>query len=56
MSFAISVEKGNLHISETEYIAPATLHDEGKPASQIIHSNLKEIVDREDGSFERVWP
>jgi hypothetical protein len=46
------VGKGNFYISETEYIAPATLHDEGKPTSQIIQSNLKEFVDREDGSFE----
>ena len=40
--------KGNFYISETEYIAPATLHDEGKPTSQIIQSNLKEFVDREN--------
>jgi hypothetical protein len=37
------VEKGNFYISETEYIAPATLHDEGKPASQIIQSDLKQL-------------
>ena len=37
--------KGNFYISETEYIAPATLHTKGKPASQIIYSNVKEIVE-----------
>jgi len=33
--------KGNFYISETEYIAPASLHAKGKPASQIIYSNVK---------------
>jgi hypothetical protein len=37
--------KGNFYISETEYIAPATLHAKGKPASQIIYSNVKELVE-----------
>lgn len=50
----MSVGKGNFYIRETEYIAPATLHDEGKPTSQIIQINLNEFVDREDGSFERM--
>jgi two-component system sensor histidine kinase VicK len=36
--------KGNFYISETEFIAPANLHEKGKPASQIIYSNVKEIV------------
>ncbi len=30
-------------ISETEYLAPATSHDETKPASLIIFSSVKEI-------------
>jgi nitroimidazol reductase NimA-like FMN-containing flavoprotein (pyridoxamine 5'-phosphate oxidase superfamily) len=37
--------KGNFYISEIEYIAPATSHTEGKPASQIIYSNVMEIVE-----------
>ena len=37
--------KGNFYLSETEYIAPASLHEKGKPASQIIYSNVKEIVE-----------
>ena len=32
--------KGNFYISETEYIAPARFHKKGKPASQIIYSNV----------------
>ncbi|HEY6884037.1 MAG TPA: hypothetical protein VI278_08385, partial [Nitrososphaeraceae archaeon] len=30
--------KGNFYISETEYIAPESLHEKRKPASQIIYS------------------
>jgi two-component system, OmpR family, sensor histidine kinase VicK len=37
--------KGNFYLSETEYIAPATFHEKGKPASWIIYSNVKEIVE-----------
>ena len=36
--------KGNFYISESAYLAPATFHEKGKPASQIIYSNVKEIV------------
>ncbi|HEY5630810.1 MAG TPA: hypothetical protein VIR31_01650, partial [Nitrososphaeraceae archaeon] len=36
--------RGNFYVSETEYIAPATLHEKGRPASQITYSNVKEIV------------
>src|ERR671930_2179371 len=36
--------KGNFYLSETEYIAPATFHEKGKPASRIIHSNVNDIV------------
>jgi len=39
--------KGNFYISETEYIAPATLHEKGKPASHIVYSNVKEIVQQQ---------
>jgi hypothetical protein len=37
--------KGNFYISDTEYLAPATFREKGKPASQIIYSNLKNIKD-----------
>ena len=39
--------KGNFYISETEYIAPATFHEKGKPASWIIYSNAKELVEHQ---------
>jgi two-component system sensor histidine kinase VicK len=36
--------KGNFYVSEIEYIAPATLHEKGKPASKIITSNHWKMV------------
>jgi two-component system sensor histidine kinase VicK len=48
--------KGNFYISETEYIAPASLHEKGKPASQIIYSNVKEIVEHQQQFvFDSFW-
>jgi two-component system, OmpR family, sensor histidine kinase VicK len=47
--------RGNFYISETEYIAPATLHDKGKPASQIIYSNVKEIIEHQKYVFDSFW-
>jgi two-component system, OmpR family, sensor histidine kinase VicK len=48
--------KGNFYISETEYIAPATLHTKGKPASHIVYSNVKEIVQQQrQFVFDSFW-
>jgi two-component system, OmpR family, sensor histidine kinase VicK len=47
--------KGNFYISETEYLAPATLHEKGKPASQIIYSNVKEIIEHQKYVFDSFW-
>ncbi|MGC2669263.1 MAG: HAMP domain-containing sensor histidine kinase, partial [Candidatus Nitrosopolaris sp.] len=48
--------KGNFYISDTEYIAPASLHGKGEPASQIIYSNVKEIVENQQQYvFDSVW-
>jgi signal transduction histidine kinase len=48
--------KGNFYISETEYIAPATLHEKGKPASWIIYSNAKELVEHQrQFIFDSFW-
>jgi two-component system, OmpR family, sensor histidine kinase VicK len=48
--------KGNFYISETEYIAPASFHEKGKPASQIIYSNVKEIVEHQrQFVFDSFW-
>ena len=37
--------KGNFMISETEYLSPVVLFEKEKVASQIIYSNVKEIVE-----------
>jgi two-component system sensor histidine kinase VicK len=47
--------KGNLYLSETGYLAPATFHEKGKPAAQIIYSNVKEIVEHQRYVFETLW-
>jgi len=48
--------KGNFYISETEYIAPATLHTKGKPASRIIYSNVSDIVEyQRQFVFDSFW-
>jgi len=47
--------KGNLYLSESEHLAPATFHEKGKPASQIIYSNVKEIVEHQKYVFDTLW-
>lgn len=47
--------KGNFYISETAYLAPATFHEEGKPAAQIIYSNVKEVVEHQLYVFDSFW-
>jgi two-component system, OmpR family, sensor histidine kinase VicK len=47
--------KGNFYVSEKEYIAPAALHEKDKPSSQIIHSNMKEIVEEQQYVFDTLW-
>lgn len=47
--------KGNFYISETAYLAPATFHEEGKPAAQIIYSNVKEVVEHQRYVFDSFW-
>ncbi len=37
-----------MYLSETGYLAPATFHERGKPASQIIYSNVKEKTEDEE--------
>ena len=47
--------KGNFYISETEYLAPATYHEKGKSASQIIYSNVNEIIEHQKYVFDSFW-
>ncbi|MGA9153681.1 MAG: hypothetical protein WBZ36_24125 [Candidatus Nitrosopolaris sp.] len=47
--------KGNFMISEIEYLAPATSHEETKLASLIIYSSVREIVEHQQYVFETLW-
>jgi two-component system sensor histidine kinase VicK len=47
--------KGNFYISETEYLAPAAYHEKGMPASQIIYSNVNEVIEHQKYVFESFW-
>jgi hypothetical protein len=47
--------KGNFMISEIEYLAPATSHEETKLAPLIIYSNVREIVEHQQYVFETLW-
>src|SRR5437899_81614 len=47
--------KGNFMVSETEYLAPVVLFEKGKIASQIVYSNVKELVDQHLYMFDTLW-
>jgi hypothetical protein len=47
--------KGNFMISEIEYLAPATSHEETKVSSLIIYSSVREIVAHQQYVFETLW-
>jgi len=42
-------------LSETEYLAPVLFFEKEKVASQIIYSNLKEIVEQQQYIFDSFW-
>jgi two-component system, OmpR family, sensor histidine kinase VicK len=42
-------------ISEIEYLAPATSHEETKLAALIIYSSVREIVEHQQYVFETLW-
>jgi len=47
--------KGNFMVSEDEYLAPAAPQEVSEVASQIIYSNLKEIVEHQHYVFDTLW-
>ena len=47
--------KGNFYVSEQEYTAPSTLHEEGKSSEIMIYSNVKEIVEHQQYIFDSFW-
>lgn len=46
--------KGNFGVTETEYITSAVLQRE-KPATQIIYSNAREVVEQQRYIFRSFW-
>ena len=46
--------RGNFMISESEYLAPIIL-EKGKIASQLIYSNVRQIVEQQQYMFETLW-
>ncbi|HET7392049.1 MAG TPA: ATP-binding protein [Nitrososphaeraceae archaeon] len=47
--------KGNFMLSELEYLAPVILFEKEKIASQIIYSNIKELVEQQQFVFDSFW-
>jgi signal transduction histidine kinase len=47
--------KGNFMVSEEEYLAPATTKEISLIASQVIYSNVKEIVEHQQYIFDTLW-
>jgi len=47
--------KANFMMSESEYLAPVLLEEEGKMALQLIYSNVDQIVEQHQYMFETLW-
>ena len=47
--------KGNFMLSETQYLSPVVFFEKEKVASQIICSNLKQIVEQQQYIFDSFW-
>ncbi|MGC2575772.1 MAG: hypothetical protein WA364_30065, partial [Candidatus Nitrosopolaris sp.] len=47
--------KGNFMVSDKEYLAPVASNNTSNIASQIIYSNLQEIVEQQQYMFETLW-
>ena len=50
----ISSLNGNFAVSETEYIAAATINEE-QPVPKLIYSNSKEMVEQQQYIFDNFW-
>lgn len=47
--------KGNFYLSKSGFLAPATFHEKGKSASQIIFSNIREMIENQKYIFDSFW-
>jgi signal transduction histidine kinase len=46
--------KGGIAVSETEYMA-TTILEEGKPLTQVIYSNVREVIEQGQYIFDTLW-
>jgi two-component system sensor histidine kinase VicK len=47
--------KGKIEVSDTELILTITPHEESHVIPQVIHSNVKQLVDQQRHLFEILW-
>ncbi len=47
--------KGTCYTSDIEYLVPAGYHEEGKAASQMIYTNVRELVEQQQYIFDTLW-
>jgi hypothetical protein len=47
--------KGTFYVSNEQYLAPSLVHDKDKPTSQMIRSNVREIIEQHQYLFETLW-
>ena len=43
--------KGSSYVNDLEYLAPTDLREKGKPSSEIIYSNVKDLVEQQQLSL-----
>jgi len=54
-SSTLGWNQGHFMVSEREYLAPVVLNNSSGIASQIIYSNLHEIVEQQAYIFDTLW-
>ena len=47
--------RGGVAVSETEYMATRCVSKEEKPLTQVIYSNVKEVVEQGQYIFDTLW-
>ena len=47
--------KGNFMVSEKEYLAPMISYRKGEIASNIIYSNIREVIEHQQYIFDTFW-
>jgi two-component system sensor histidine kinase VicK len=47
--------KGNCYVTEHEYVAPSSFHENAKFSGWMIYSNFKEIIEHQQYIFESLW-